>query len=119
MTINKQLGYEQCGVLIPNTYFDETYGSLTRWARENEAVSHDVVPFSERRPVAFYRGALHHDHDAWSDNATCASPCILPSACGAEPAAEDAVEEPVVDPNALLPSPDPAAAAPGRSGYRP
>lgn len=52
-----------------------------------------------------------HGRRAQDDNATCASPCILPSACGAEPAAEDAVEEPVVDPNALLPSPDPAAAA--------
>ena len=71
LTINKQSGYEQCGVLIPNIFFDNTRGSLIRWARENEAVEHDVVPFSERRPVAFYRGSLHHD--TWSTEEACAS----------------------------------------------
>ena len=52
LTINKQSGYEQCGILIPNIFFDNTHGSLIRWARENEAVSHDVVPYERRRPGA-------------------------------------------------------------------
>ena len=54
LTINKELGYEQCGVLIPNTYFGAEHGNLTAWARESAAAARDAVPFGTRRPVALY-----------------------------------------------------------------
>jgi len=72
LAINKQMGYRQCGVLIPNTYFE---GSPTKWAQENEAVSHDVIPFAARRPVAFYRGGLRSTprNGSWDTREACAA----------------------------------------------
>ena len=55
LTINKQLGYDQCGVLIPNSYFGGNKGNkgnLTAWAKENKESRRDAVPFDQRRPVA-------------------------------------------------------------------
>ena len=52
LTINKQLGYDQCGILVPNTYFGDNHGNLTAWAKENKDARRGSVPFEERRPVA-------------------------------------------------------------------
>ena len=66
LAVNKQVGYDQCGVLIPNTYFGK--GNLTEWARECTATA---PPFGARRPVALYRGSLHLRNQTEDQN-TCA-----------------------------------------------
>ena len=67
LAVNKQVGYDQCGVLVPNTYFGR--GNLTEWARE--CAVRDGVPFGARRPVALYRGSLHLRNQTEDQN-TCA-----------------------------------------------
>ena len=56
LTVNKQLGYAQCGVLIPNTYFGD--GNLTSWARE--IAREPPLPWKGRTAKALYRGSLTH-----------------------------------------------------------
>jgi hypothetical protein len=34
LAINKEVGYEQCGVLVPNSYFGGGHGNITMWASE-------------------------------------------------------------------------------------
>ena len=52
----KRYGHDQCGILVPNAYFDD----LTKWGNL-AAQLHRVVekrPFAERRGRVFWRGAV-------------------------------------------------------------
>ena len=61
LMINKQYGYNQCGVLVPNTYF--AYGDLAAWRN----FEHSIKAVSKEwasRPYgkAFWRGTLTVSH---------------------------------------------------------
>ena len=61
LAINKEVGYEQCGVLVPNSYFGGGHGNLTLWASEVRGQDSKLEPFSRRKGKAMYRGSLHPD----------------------------------------------------------
>ncbi len=63
LAINKEVGYEQCGVLVPNSYFGGGHGNLTMWASEVKGQDAKLEPFSKRKGKAMYRGSLHPDPD--------------------------------------------------------
>jgi len=67
LAINKQFGYAQCGVLIPNTYFG--YGNLSVWARDNAKAAARAVAWPERTAAALYRGSL--SPAAWPEPKDC------------------------------------------------
>ena len=63
LAINKEVGYEQCGVLVPNSYFGGGHGNITMWASEVTGQDSKLEPFSSRKGKAMYRGSLHPDPD--------------------------------------------------------
>ena len=58
LAINKEVGYEQCGVLVPNSYFGGGHGNLTMWASEVRGQDSKLEPFSARKGKAMYRGVI-------------------------------------------------------------
>ena len=63
LAINKEVGYEQCGVLVPNSYFGGGHGNITMWASEVTGQDSKLEPFASRKGKAMYRGSLHPDPD--------------------------------------------------------
>ena len=61
LSINKELGYDQCGIMVPNSYFGNGNGNLTLWGNENREQDAKLIPFAKRVPKALYRGSLHPD----------------------------------------------------------
>lgn len=56
VVIAKKYGYDQCGILMPNPYFDD----LTTWGKQSSYVSKlaTEVPFEDRDARVFWRGAI-------------------------------------------------------------
>ena len=63
LAINKEVGYEQCGVLVPNSYFGGGHGNITMWASEVTGQDSKLEPFASRKGKAMYRGSLHPGPD--------------------------------------------------------
>ena len=57
--IAKKYGYDQCGILMPNVYFDD----LTLWGREEAALRREGLAKTERDPRVFWRGAIRRQPD--------------------------------------------------------
>ena len=61
LVIAKRYGYDQCGILVPNCYFDD----LTKWGRLAETIT-DVaagLPFEKRDGRVFWRGSIRTEPD--------------------------------------------------------
>lgn len=56
LVIAKRYGYDQCGILIPNCYFDD----VSKWGKIASQITSVTanIPFDQRLPRVFWRGSV-------------------------------------------------------------